>query len=102
MRISCINSLEHAEKVAFDDHLIKLRKKDGEGLNPFAQMGIVFRTRPNSLIADPSSPDKEEADKGLGFREGLFSSNKWFKEDWFMEGEFIKLLQNYVVTECEG
>ena len=102
MHISRINSLEHTEKVAFDEHLINLRKKGGEVPNPFAQMGIASRTGPYSLIAIAFSHNKEEVDKGLAFGKKLFSRNNWFKKDWFMEGEFIQLWQNYMASEYEG
>ena len=102
MPIARINSLEYPDKAALDEHLINLRKKGGETPNPFAQMGMAFRTGPTSLIAIAVFPNQEAADKGLAFREELFASNKWFKEEWFMEGEFIQLWQNYMASEYEG
>ena len=102
MPVARINSLEYPDKAALYEHLSTLRKKGGEPPNPFAQMGMAFRTGPTSLIAIAVFPNQKAADKGLAHREQLFADNKWLKEEWFMEGEFIQLWQNYMAAEYEG
>ena len=100
MEVARINSFEFPTEKAMDE-FIALREKQGAGsASKYATIQMAVRTSPTSLLAVLVFPNQAAADAGLVHRNKVMAEIK-FKEEWFLEGEFLQLYQNHMARKLK-
>ena len=104
MEVARINSLEFPTEEKTDAFIANREKKGGKVTNPYATIQMSIRTGPTSMMSIFVFPNEEAAEAALEHREIMIKkaqSEFKFKEEWYLEGEFLQLYQNHMARKLK-
>ena len=102
MEVARINSLEFPTEEKTDAFIANREKKGGKVTNPYATIQMSIRTGPTSMMSIFVFPNEEAAEAALKHREIMIKKTQSefrFKEEWYLEGEFLQLYQNHMARK---